>query len=62
VVAAMAIPRGLAFTAILTGLTFVRFSQPRIKLIFVANPVVGDEYTRLDRRTSHRSASTRALL
>jgi inward rectifier potassium channel len=40
VVAAMAIPCGLAFTAILTGLTFVRFSRPRAKLIFAANPVV----------------------
>ncbi len=40
VVAAMAIPSGLAFTAILTGLTFVRFSRPRVKLIFAANPVV----------------------
>jgi inward rectifier potassium channel len=40
VVAAMEIPCGLAFTAILTGLTFVRFSRPRAKLIFAANPVV----------------------
>ena len=31
---------GLAFTAILTGLTFVRFSRPRAKFIFAANPVV----------------------
>jgi inward rectifier potassium channel len=31
---------GLAFTAIVTGLTFVRFSRPRAKLIFAANPVV----------------------
>ena len=31
---------GLAFTAILTGLTFVRFSRPRAKLIFAANPVM----------------------
>jgi inward rectifier potassium channel len=31
---------GLAFTAILTGLTFVRFSRPRAKLVFAANPVV----------------------
>jgi inward rectifier potassium channel len=30
---------GLAFTAILTGLTFVRFSRPRAKLVFAANPV-----------------------
>jgi inward rectifier potassium channel len=36
----MAIPCGLAFTAILTGLTFVRFSRPRARLIFAANPVV----------------------
>jgi len=31
---------GLAFTAILTGLTFVRFSRPRAKFIFADNPVV----------------------
>ena len=30
----------MAFTAILTGLIFVRFSRPQAKLIFAANPVV----------------------
>jgi inward rectifier potassium channel len=40
VVAATEIPCGLAFTAILTGLTFVRFSRPRARLVFAANPVV----------------------
>jgi len=40
VVVAFEIVSGLAFTAILTGLTFVRFSRPRAKLIFAANPVV----------------------
>jgi inward rectifier potassium channel len=40
VVVAIEIVCGLAFTAILTGLTFVRFSRPRAKLIFAANPVV----------------------
>lgn len=40
VIAATEIPCGLAFTAILTGLTFVRFSRPRAKLLFAANPVV----------------------
>jgi inward rectifier potassium channel len=39
-VASIEIICGLAFTAILTGLTFVRFSRPRAKLIFAANPVV----------------------
>src|SRR5262249_43170220 len=39
-VAAIEIVCGLAFTAILTGLTFVRFSRPRAKLIFATNPVV----------------------
>jgi inward rectifier potassium channel len=39
-VAAIEIICGLGFTAILTGLTFVRFSRPRAKLIFAANPVV----------------------
>ncbi len=40
VVAATEIVCGFAFTAIVTGLTFVRFSRPRAKLIFAANPVV----------------------
>jgi inward rectifier potassium channel len=40
VVAGAEIVCGLAFTAILTGLTFVRFSRPRAKLLFAANPVV----------------------
>jgi inward rectifier potassium channel len=31
---------GLGFTAILTGLTFVRFSRPRAKLVFASQPVV----------------------
>jgi len=31
---------GLAFTAILMGLTFVRFSRPRAKFVFADNPVV----------------------
>ena len=39
-VASIEIVCGLAFTAILTGLTFVRFSRPRAKLISAANPVV----------------------
>jgi inward rectifier potassium channel len=39
-VASIEIVCGLAFTAVLTGLTFVRFSRPRAKLIFPANPVV----------------------
>ena len=40
VVAATEIVCGLAFTAILTGLTFVRFSRPRAKLVFASHPVV----------------------
>jgi inward rectifier potassium channel len=40
VVVAIEIVCGFAFTAIVTGLTFVRFSRPRAKLIFAANPVV----------------------
>jgi len=39
-VAGSEIACGLAFTAILTGLTFVRFSRPRAKVVFAANPVV----------------------
>jgi inward rectifier potassium channel len=39
-IASVEIVCGLAFTAILTGLTFVRFSRPRARLIFAANPVV----------------------
>jgi len=40
VVVAIEIVCGFAFTAIVTGLTFVRFSRPRAKLIFATNPVV----------------------
>ena len=40
VIAAAEIVCGLGFTAIVTGLTFVRFSRPRAKLIFASNPVV----------------------
>jgi inward rectifier potassium channel len=40
VIASTEIVCGLAFTAILTGLTFVRFSRPRPKLVFAANPVI----------------------
>jgi len=40
VISSIEIACGLAFTAILTGLTFVRFSRPRARLIFAANPVV----------------------
>jgi len=39
-VAGIEIVCGLAFTAILTGLTFVRFSRPGAKLVFAPNPVV----------------------
>src|SRR5262249_17886530 len=40
VIAAIEIVCGLGFTAILTGLTFVRFSRPRAKLVFASHPVV----------------------
>ena len=40
VIAGIEIVCGLGFTAILTGLTFVRFSRPRAKLVFAPNPVV----------------------
>ena len=40
VIASAEIVCGLGFTAIVTGLTFVRFSRPRAKLVFAANPVV----------------------
>jgi inward rectifier potassium channel len=40
VVAAMEIVCGIGFSAIVTGLTFVRFSRPRAKLVFPQNPVV----------------------
>jgi inward rectifier potassium channel len=39
-VACAEIISGLAFTAILTGLTFVRFSRPRAKFIFADHPVI----------------------
>jgi inward rectifier potassium channel len=44
VVASSEILCGLGFTAILTGLTFVRFSRPRAKLIFAAGPVVAKHH------------------
>jgi inward rectifier potassium channel len=40
VIAATEIVCGLGFTAILTGLTFVRFSRPRAKFVFARHPVV----------------------
>jgi inward rectifier potassium channel len=40
VIAAAEIVCGLGFTAILTGLTFVRFSRPRAKFVFASHPVV----------------------
>ena len=40
VVVGVEIVCGLAFTAILTGLTFVRFSRPQAKMVFAANPVI----------------------
>jgi inward rectifier potassium channel len=40
VIAATEIVCGLGVTAIVTGLTFVRFSRPRAKLVFASNPVV----------------------
>jgi inward rectifier potassium channel len=40
VVACMEIICGLAFTAILTGLTFVRFSRPKAKFVYAKHPVV----------------------
>ena len=46
VVVAFEIVCGFAFTAILTGLTFVRFSRPRAKLVFAANPVVAVHRTK----------------
>jgi inward rectifier potassium channel len=45
-IASVEIVCGLAFTAILTGLTFVRFSRPRAKLIFAANPVIAMHHGR----------------
>jgi inward rectifier potassium channel len=40
IIATAEIVCGLGFTAILTGLTFVRFSRPRAKLVFASNLVV----------------------
>lgn len=39
-VASMEIITGVAFTAILTGLVFVRFARPRAKFVFARNPVI----------------------
>ena len=40
IIASTEIVCGLAFTAILTGLTFVRFSRPQAKFVFAPHPVV----------------------
>jgi inward rectifier potassium channel len=40
IVASVEITTGLAFTAILTGLVFVRFARPRAKFVFAAHPVI----------------------
>jgi inward rectifier potassium channel len=40
IVACIEIMCGLAFTAILTGLTFVRFSRPKAKFVFASSMVV----------------------
>jgi inward rectifier potassium channel len=40
IVASAEIMTGLTFTAILTGLTFVRFSKPRAKFMFAKNPII----------------------
>jgi len=40
IVASCEIMVGLAFTAILTGLVFVRFARPRAKFVFAAHPVI----------------------
>jgi inward rectifier potassium channel len=39
-IAAIEIVCGIGFTAILTGLTFVRFSRPRARFVFATHPVV----------------------
>jgi len=50
-VASLEITTGLAFTAILTGLTFVRFSRPRAKFVFADHPII----------TAHNGKSTLML-
>jgi inward rectifier potassium channel len=40
IVASVEITMGLAFTAILTGLVFVRFARPRAKFVFATHPVI----------------------
>ncbi len=40
VVSATEIISGMGFTAIVTGMTFVRFSRPRAKIIYATHPVV----------------------
>jgi inward rectifier potassium channel len=45
-VASAEIVCGFAFTAILTGLTFVRFSRSRAKLVFARNPVVAMHHSK----------------
>lgn len=40
IVSALEIVTGMAFTAIMTGLVFVRFSRPKAKIVYAAHPVV----------------------
>jgi len=39
-IASLEITTGVAFTAILTGLIFVRFARPRAKFVFATHPVI----------------------
>ena len=40
IISALEILSGVIFTAIITGLLFVRFSRPKAKIVYAANPVV----------------------
>ncbi|HWK47473.1 MAG TPA: ion channel [Stellaceae bacterium] len=41
IVSAIEILCGMTFTALMTGLIFVRFSRPKAKILFADNPVIG---------------------
>lgn len=61
-VAALEITTGLAFTAILTGLVFARFSRPRPKFVFADHPVITqhNDVTTLMLRVGNGRAGTLA--
>jgi inward rectifier potassium channel len=68
IVASIEIFAGMTFMAIMTGLTFVRFSRPRARIIYAENAVIGHFngdrtlMIRIGNGRSHAMAQTKAHL